>query len=156
MIGVTILLLNVLLWFVIHTVGAYVPSRFSMETIERVRWLYPIRAWEMGVYKVLKVKKWKEKVPDGGDWAPGGIKKNQINLRTQEGRNRFLLETKRAELSHWLQTLPAPIFFTFNEPTVGIIMILYALAFNLPFIAIQRFNRNRVMVPVTTRKLSNT
>lgn len=139
-----IILINVLLWLIIHLLGAYIPSKFNAAFIQKFLWLDSVKQWEMNIYEKLKIKSWKEKLPDGGDWTKGGIKKKHINIRSKEGRERFLLETKRAELSHWLQILPAPIFFTFNEPLAGVIMIIYAFSFNTPFIMIQRYNRYRL------------
>ncbi|TXC85649.1 glycosyl-4,4'-diaponeurosporenoate acyltransferase [Metabacillus litoralis] len=140
-----IFLLNVLLWLIIHLLGAYIPSKFNAAFINKFTLLDAVNQWEIITYEKLKVKRWKEKLPDGGDWTKGGIKKKNINIRSKEGIERFLLETKRAELSHWLQILPAPIFFTFNDPLSGIIMIIYAFSFNIPFIIIQRYNRYRLI-----------
>lgn len=42
-------------------------------------------------------------------------------------------------------SLPAPLFFLWNRPAVGLGMIVYALAFNLPLVAIQRYNRPRLL-----------
>ncbi|WP_226669994.1 glycosyl-4,4'-diaponeurosporenoate acyltransferase [Metabacillus litoralis] len=140
-----IFLLNVTAWLFIHFLGAYIPSKFNSAFIQRFSWLYPVHQWEISVYETLKIKKWKEKLPDGGDWTKGGIKKKDINIRNKEGIERFLLETKRAELSHLLQILPAPLFFTFNDPISGVIMIIYACCFNTPFIMIQRYNRFRLI-----------
>ena len=58
---------------------------------------------------------------------------------------KFLIEVNRAELSHWLQMLPAPIFFLFNLPIIGYFMIVYAVLFNLPFIIAQRYNRPKIL-----------
>ncbi|WP_419884178.1 hypothetical protein ACN6MY_14825 [Peribacillus sp. B-H-3] len=73
------------------------------------------------------------------------MKKSKINLKNKECIRLFLLETRRAEISHWIQLLPSPIFFVFNDFWAGCIMIVYALCFNLPLIAIQRYNRNRLL-----------
>lgn len=128
----------------IHIIGAYIPTKFSIKTIDSFHWLYPVKQWELSIYNKLQIKRWKDKVPDGGDWVKGGIKKRNIKITNQEGLSRLYLETKRAELSHWLQIIPAPIFFTFNDLISGSFMIFYAFCFNLPFIIIQRYNRKRI------------
>ena len=56
----------------------------------------------------------------------------------------FAAETKRAELTHWLLMLPAPLFFLWNPCWAGWIIIAYALIANVPFIITQRYNRGRI------------
>ncbi|RSK27516.1 hypothetical protein EJF36_11825 [Bacillus sp. HMF5848] len=147
-----IALINVLVWGIIHTIGAYIPSKFNEKTINFFSCLYPVNRWEVKVYEKLRIKKWKEKLPDGGDWVKGGIKKREINVKSIKGVERFIFETKRAELSHIMQILPAPIFFTFNDILSGWIMIVYAFCFNTPFIMIQRYNRYRLLHIMQKRK----
>jgi len=54
------------------------------------------------------------------------------------------IETRRAELTHWLLMVPAPFFFLWNPAWAGWVMIVYALLANCPFIMIQRYNRPRL------------
>lgn len=56
-----------------------------------------------------------------------------------------MIETQRAEWTHWVSMLPAPLFFIWNPVWAGWLMILYALIANLPFIIIQRYNRPRLL-----------
>lgn len=56
----------------------------------------------------------------------------------------FYRETCRAELTHWATILFAPLFFLWNPFWVGVFMIFYALAENIPLIMAQRYNRNRL------------
>ncbi|WP_432418853.1 hypothetical protein [Cytobacillus spongiae] len=67
-----------------------------------------------------------------------------MNLSSQQGRVTLLLELNRAELSHWLQMIPSPIFFLLNEGVVSWSMLLYGILFNLPLILVQRYNRLRI------------
>ncbi|MDG0792194.1 hypothetical protein OMP38_15960 [Cohnella ginsengisoli] len=68
----------------------------------------------------------------------------------------FAAETKRAELTHWLSILPAPLFFLWNPVWVGWIMVLYAAAFNLPIIVVQRYNRGRIDAIVSASNKTGT
>jgi hypothetical protein len=58
---------------------------------------------------------------------------------------RFILESKRAELVHWLAILPFWVFGLWGPPIVIPIMFVYALAVNLPCIIAQRYNRPRLL-----------
>ena len=65
-------------------------------------------------------------------------------MTDEESIKRFILETRRAELTHWLSIVPAPLFFIWNPPWAGWLMVGYAVVVNAPFILIQRYNRPRL------------
>lgn len=92
----------------------------------------------------LHIRQWKSYLPDGSMFLKESY--NQTNLQgiEVEDLKKFIIETKRAELTHWLMILPAFFFFIWNPPWAGIIMVLYALLFNLPLIVTQRYNRPRL------------
>ena len=56
----------------------------------------------------------------------------------------FVMETCRAELTHWIVFLFASIFFIWNLWWIGIIMVAYAITVNMPCIITQRYNRIRL------------
>ena len=60
------------------------------------------------------------------------------------GLQRFAIETRRAELGHWLAAAASPFFVLWNPPLAAALMLVYGFGVNLPFIAIQRYNRMRV------------
>ena len=53
-------------------------------------------------------------------------------------------ETRRGEYVHWSILAAAPFFALWNPPFLTLAMVAYALTANLPFIAIQRYNRLRI------------
>ena len=60
-------------------------------------------------------------------------------------------ETRRAEYGHWLAMAFAPVFALWN-PLVGLVlMATYSVVVNAPFIAIQRYNRQRAQRVLTRR-----
>jgi glycosyl-4,4'-diaponeurosporenoate acyltransferase len=95
--------------------------------------------------KLFLVNKWKDKLPDGSKILKEGFSKNKVDAMSLDYFKKFLIEVNRAELSHWLQMLPAPLFFLFNLPIIGYLMIVYAVLFNLPFIIAQRYNRPKLI-----------
>jgi glycosyl-4,4'-diaponeurosporenoate acyltransferase len=134
-------------WFIIHIGVVAIMVRIPARHFDPNRWLYQSRRWERkgNVYQeLLKIKKWKKHLPDGAA-ALGrlGFQKKRLNGTTPEYFRAFLMETCRAELTHWILILFAPFFFLWNRPWVGVFMILYALLENLPLIIAQRYNRYR-------------
>jgi len=74
-----------------------------------------------------------------------GFPKKRLRERSPEFLAAFARETCRAELAHWLVILGGPLFFLWNRPGVGALMVAYALAENLPLIIAQRYNRARLL-----------
>ena len=54
-----------------------------------------------------------------------------------------LRETRRAELAHWWALWCSPLFLLWNPPLAAALLVSYGVLVNLPFIAIQRYNRFR-------------
>ena len=74
----------------------------------------------------------------------GGVSKRRIPGRDAASLQRFVVETRRAEYGHWAAMACGPLFVLWNPPLVAALMVGYGIAVNLPFIAIQRYNRARV------------
>lgn len=96
--------------------------------------------------KVFKVKRWKHLLPDGGGlWKERGYKKRHLEDLSEENLERFLLESCRAELTHWLALSFFWVFgFFLSAPATGLMLII-ALLGNLPCIIPQRYNRPRIL-----------
>lgn len=95
--------------------------------------------------KVFKVKRWKHLLPDGGGlWEKRGFKKKHLENLSEENLERFLLESCRAELTHWLSISFFWVFGFFLPASATGLMLIIALLGNLPCIIPQRYNRPRV------------
>lgn len=95
--------------------------------------------------RFFKVSRWKHLLPDGGMiWKKRGFRKKRLESFTEDNLNRFLVESARGELTHWLAILPFWIFGFFAPASVIWYMLLYALLINMPCIIAQRYNRPRV------------
>lgn len=140
------ILVNAVAWLVIHLIVSVIVSQFPSSVVMSFSKLYQLRGWERNgaIYQRMKIKQWKYRLPEAKKWVNHGKGKTGIRLRNEADFNKLILATNRSELSHWLQILPAPLFFLFNTPLAGWIIIVYAISFNLPFIMIQRYNRGRV------------
>lgn len=142
-----IIFLDIFVWLVIHLGVSYLCTKIPISYFKKdVRW-YRTKTWErkgMFYQKTLRIKKWRGIIPDGGGLFKGGFPKKNLESSDEGYLRTFLYETKRAELTHWLAMIPAPIFFLWNIWWVGIIMIIYAFIANIPCIMLQRFNRARL------------
>jgi glycosyl-4,4'-diaponeurosporenoate acyltransferase len=143
------ILIDIAAWFVIHIAVVFFAVRIPVRHFNPNGLLYQPRSCEKNgaVYQnFFKIKRWKKHVPDGAEFFKerGFPKKRLLNSSTSYLKN-FLLETCRAELTHWLIILFAPFFFFWNRFWVGLFMILYALVENIPLIMVQRYNRIRFL-----------
>lgn len=102
----------------------------------RRRWFYE---------RVLRVKDWKDRLPDGARWISHGFSKRNLRGTDSEYLRRFVAETRRGELCHWLAIACLPVFSVWN-PWWGVwVNAAYALLANLPCIMAQRYNRGRLL-----------
>ena len=135
-------------WFIIHMGVVYCLVRVPLHRFNPDGWLFKARSWEKGgsfYQDFFRIKRWMRYLPDGAPLLGSrGFPKKRLQEKTPEYLHSFLLETCRAELTHWLTLLFAPFFFFWNPLWVGFFMIFYALTENLPLIMAQRYNRARL------------
>ncbi|MFD0958420.1 glycosyl-4,4'-diaponeurosporenoate acyltransferase CrtO family protein [Paenibacillus chungangensis] len=145
-----LLLWNVVGWLLIHLGVSYLFSRMPLSWFTEPRspfvagLIEPSAREKLWYEEKLLVKKWKERLPDGGAWFKRGFVKRELSSRQSDYISRFLLETRRAEWTHWLTLALAPLFFVWNDAVADMIIIVYAIAANMPFIIVQRYNRYRL------------
>ena len=140
------LVVDVVAWGLIHAGAGYLAHRTSVAWLSHDRWLFRERRFERGgrLYtRGLRIGRWKDRLPEAGDVFAGGISKRHVTAAEDGGLERYVVETRRAELGHWLAAAPGALFVLWNPPAVVPIMIAYGLLVNLPFVAVQRYNRIR-------------
>ncbi len=141
------IVLDILAWLIIHLAVVAFMVRLPRSFFNPDGPLYRPRLWERGgrVYERLaRIRSWKQHVPDGAEWTRDrGFPKKRLQQSDAGYLRTFLVETCRAELTHWVILFFAPLFFFWNKFWVGWIMIAYALAENVPLIMVQRYNRQR-------------
>jgi glycosyl-4,4'-diaponeurosporenoate acyltransferase len=92
----------------------------------------------------LAIRRWKPWIPDAGNALPGGIRKASLARRDPDALRRLIGETRRAELVHWA-LWPAWLVTALWLPPAGVALnLLFATAFNLPCLLLQRYNRRRL------------
>lgn len=142
-----LLVVDILAWFFIHMSISLLMLRVPDEWLDQQKGCFLPRRWERNGkiwQEVFHVRQWKQYLPDGSIFIKSSY--DQTHLKSTETKNlkQFIIETKRAELTHWLMIPPAFLFFLWNPPWAGIIMVVYALALNIPLIITQRYNRPRL------------
>ena len=134
---------NMLGWPILHIAISFIALRVPSHIFARDTWLTAPRPWEQDgdVYRDwLAIRKWKYLLPDGAPWL-GGLAKKKLLSRDPICTFQFLIEVRRAEITHWFMLGCLPIFFIWNPPWARWVMAVYALAANLPCICAQRYNR---------------
>jgi glycosyl-4,4'-diaponeurosporenoate acyltransferase len=140
-------IVDVLAWLVVHLGVAWAVTRLDPRRFDPRAWLFRERALERGgrlYQRLFRIESWKGSLPDGARLFRRGFRKKQLAARSPEYLARFRVETCRGELAHWIVVACAPLFFLWNPPWVGLVMIAYALLANLPCILAQRYNRLRL------------
>lgn len=140
-------LLDIAAWAVIQPLIGWIAMSFPERWLNPAGWLFRERRWENGgepYQKIFHVKNWKDKLPYGGSLFQDQFSMKEIGEKTAENIERWMIETCRSELTHWIAILPGFLFFLWNKWEIGFVMVVYALLFNLPLVLVQRYNRPRL------------
>ena len=138
--------LSSLAWFTASLVIGWVAVRWPPEALEPGP-LTRVRRWERsGAWwqRHLRVRRWKDLVPEAGGLFTGGRSKRHIGSRATADLEAFDRETIRAERVHWLILATTPLHAVWCRPPLFAAMAVFGVLFNAPCIVIQRFNRGRL------------
>ncbi len=143
-----IIVVNSIAWFLAIYIPGTLIQKLPLRRFREESFLFRIRHWEQNgrIYQPLGIKRWKEWLPDGAGLYQDGFRKKRLDLHAVDELylKRFILETCRAELVHWVIIGLIPLFFIWNPIEVAVWMIPFGLAVNLPCLITQRFNRPRL------------
>jgi glycosyl-4,4'-diaponeurosporenoate acyltransferase len=142
-----VIALNVLAWLVIQFGLAWALTQLAAERFNLDSFLARSRSWEREgrIYeRFFGIKSWKDKLPDAAGWFSGGFAKANLRSASPEFLERFLGETRRGEMVHWLALLALPVFCVWNPWWAVLVNSAYAVAANVPCIFVQRYNRVRL------------
>ena len=143
-----LVVVNIVAWAFLHIVPAWLGMLPRPERFDPHGFLYRERGFERGgrfYERFFAVRSWKGRLPDGARLFAGGFGKKSLQGQgdRQAYYTRFVQETCRGELVHWIVLSCAFLFFLWNPPWAGWIMVGYAVLVNLPCILAQRYNRIR-------------
>jgi len=138
----TLILVNTLGWLIVQLSIAAIAIWMDTVWFADDNRLYRVQEWEIKFYKRwLHIRRWKGLLPDGARWVGGRFRKKFLQEMNPAYLRQLLIETKRGEVAHWFMLASFPIFFPWNPPWARIVMMVYAIAANLPCILVQRYNR---------------
>ncbi len=141
-------LINFLLMIIWHLTVLLICMNLDASFFAPEKPCYAQKKWEKGgnfYVKKLKIKKWKDYLPQYV--AKGGFSKrhfDSISSRSKKYITAFIAETCRAEWNHLMCCMYWVISFLVNSFYYAIIFSIIPIIVNIPFIAIQRYNRIRL------------
>jgi glycosyl-4,4'-diaponeurosporenoate acyltransferase len=148
-------LIDAAVWAGWSALVGYVTHRLPASWLARDAWLFRLRYRPDRVARryerLLRVRHWKGFLPEAGDLFRGGFSKRRLARRDRSYLERFVVETRRAELTHWVIMALGPVFFLWNPWWLALAMVGYALAANVPCVLTQRYNRSRLLRLLTRR-----
>jgi glycosyl-4,4'-diaponeurosporenoate acyltransferase len=145
--SLTTVIIDFVVWLLIHVFVSLTIAKIRADSFNPDSCLYKERRWENnGKFydKFFKIKNWKGFLPDGAAVSKSGFRKKRLGNNDPAYISRFILETCRAELTHWIIFVFAVVFFIWNDWWIGLIMIGYASIVNIPCVITQRYNRIRL------------
>ena len=141
-----IIIIDSIAWAIFQLSISFFTLSLPERYFQKQTFIYPARKWENeGQFwqTHFDIKNWAKIIPDGTRILKKGFYKKNLQQKEANYLETFILETKRAELTHWLSIIPSFLFFLWNPVWLGWIMVIYALLFNVPIILVQRYNRPR-------------
>lgn len=145
---IAVLALNIGLWPVIHMAASIAGVRSPAQWfVPGAGWFRPAR-WERSgrtYERWFAVRRWKKYLPDGATLLRGAFAKKRLESSDPAYLATFAVETCRGEAVHWITFFAAPVFFLWNPPWAGWVMVVYAVIANIPCIVVQRYNRARLL-----------
>lgn len=133
-------------WFGWSLLVGGLANRLPQASLLRDNGLTRLQPWEQRqrYERRLAIRCWKGLLPDAGPALPGGMAKSALVQRDQRALEQLVVETRRAELVHWA-LWPFWIVTSLWLPPLGVLLnLVFASLFNLPCLAVQRYNRMRL------------
>ncbi|WJY27125.1 MULTISPECIES: hypothetical protein [Sporosarcina] len=150
-----IIVLDAAAWAFFHLAISFAAVRIPDTWLVRRSSFFRPRAFERNGAlwgQLVRVKHWKHLIPDGTMFIRNGYSKQRLHGTDRGSLEQFAVESRRAELTHWLSILPAALFFLWNPIWAAWLNVAYALVFNLPIIIAQRYNRPRLEQLIARKK----
>jgi glycosyl-4,4'-diaponeurosporenoate acyltransferase len=140
------IVLDVVAWAAWSATAGLVAHRMPVSRLGHDKWWFHLRPAERSgrLYERLRIKRWKDALPEAGALFRGGFSKRRVTRHDREYLERFVIETRRAELAHWPILAIGPTFFLWMPWWLALAMLGYAVIANVPCILVQRYNRARL------------
>jgi len=137
--------LNCFVYALLVVVRAWIDVILPPRFFSPNRWLFRTRDWEHDgdVYRVLRIDRWKDRLPSLVTWQR--FSKKRLTQASRRYLNRFVIETCRAESNHVRAIASVVLMRLWTPFDLWMTCLVIALAGNVPFILIQRYNRPRLL-----------
>jgi len=138
---------DIVAWAVVGTVAGYAAHRAPAERFAKDGPFTRLRPFERDgrwYEQRLAIKSWKARLPEAGGLFRDGFSKRSLRSESLAELERFVVETRRAEVTHWVVMGAGPFFFLWNPWGLGLVMVGYGVLANLPCLVTQRYNRVRL------------
>lgn len=132
-------------WVTLSAAVGAVAARIPDRHLDRDTVVTRLRPAEHGgrLWERVGVRRWKDRLPDAGGLFGGGPSKSRLGPARQW--ERLALETRRAELVHWVLLGLTPLLALRRPRPLALVIVVGAVAANAPCIITQRYNRGRVL-----------
>lgn len=154
----SLIAVNAAAWTLVHLSVGFLTSRIKEDGFDPHDRLFRTRVWERNgqIYQTLfRVRSWKKLLPSGGKIF-GLFSLNHFRSSAHNYSRKWVVESCRAELTHWSAMLPGLLFLLWNPFEAWLINLIYAICANIPCIISQRYNRPRINALMDRRKAVGT
>ena len=137
------LLMSIVYVAVIGILSHYIGESLPRGLFGEYKFPYRTYKWERDgkIYNRLKIKKWKNRLPDMSRVMRDMLPKKVTYNATSADIDALIKETCVAECVHyWLCLFSVGIYLIWKN-YVGVILALVFVVCNIPFVMIQRYNR---------------
>lgn len=138
---------NVAFWVISFLIAGTVAARTPLDRLQADGPVLRLRRFEQDgrwYERRLRIGRWKDRLPEAGQVLGGELSKRHLPAERDGGLVRYAAETRRAERAHWSSLLGLPLVVLWNPLAGAAVMVAFGLAFNAPFVAVQRYNRARI------------
>lgn len=130
-------------------ISHFIEKIYPKKWYDRNRKLYKERNFEKKFFEIIKIKKWKDNVPQFLNIKNITQAKDNTDVRESEYMDFFVFETCRAEHAHLCFIIAAMVCWLFVPDALklkfGLPVLLVWSFYNLLSILIQRYNRPRMI-----------
>ncbi len=135
--------------FIVDAVVAIVVRLLPKKLYNPFKKLYKVSEKERKFYDKIKIRAWKDKIPETGGLLVGFSKTKVADMTNNEYVEKFMYETVYAEVMHFV-SIPFSFLVSFIYPKlflfVGLILIIGNILLQLMPVMVQRYNRYKLMI----------
>lgn len=142
-------------WGVSGVAIGYAAHRLPVHRLDHDTALTRLRRFEQGgrwYEHRLHIRAWKDRLPEAGGVFSGGFSKRSLATRRRDVLERFVVETRRAELTHWVVMATGPLHLLWCPLWLGMVMVGFGVVANAPCLLVQRYNRARLQRVLSRRE----